>query len=1518
MGGDLALITGVGATDRSDIALTNAGKSFHTVSALAGDLSIQGADAFTIQNTDLTGGLTVGSAASQNGGDLTLQDVQLDGDLNFDATGAAVLSRLDVAGAGGVTGLAGDSLTTTDLRADNAVGLATTSGDLTVTDAIIGAFDFDSAGTLSVTNVATAGSEGDLSTAVGDITIANIVSDTNASFDSTGGALDVDSARTGSTLTLSADGDVTLGTIAAGDDLFATSDTASVLIRDAATEAPADIVVDGVQAADIGFASGPLVGDAADERVIETVAGTMGQTVDPADFTLQLSVVDDATFDAAGSVLLPREAAAEGGLQNDFMGDVAISTTTGNVVIEDANALSFATVTITAGDLSARSNADNAGAGEGISQTAAIAVGGAASFVTGDHGGAAIADEAILADVTLNNAANDFTGAVSVVADNTTLAEASAITVANARLASDLAITNASTTATDGATLTDLHAGGATTINVAGPVDLDRLAVGGVLTAESRLAGMTANDLSVEGATGLTAYTTIIIDDGLLADATVTAGATGALTDVSAQVINVETGGMTISGLSATTTTITSAGAADIEQISIASTTITVTDDTLALSQAEIAGPLTARSGAGAIMLADVNVDGDAIIDGGAVSSDVSGGGETRLRVTGALDLDVAAVDLTDILVAGEATLDATGDVSLDDASFADLTLNSDGAVTMTDASSAVTSLNAGGALDVTNMRIGSLDADAVGTAEFEATQIAGAADILSTEDDVRLGSVDVVGTLAAEAATGAVTTFDGTMTLVEVTVAAPVAVALPEFVVEGPVAAEIGVAAALANSPAPETRVTETLTSVADQTNPAMNGAQTADVTIVASANDRLLSVAGSTTLTASTDLTLDDTDLADATLMAGGAETLTTIAAETLAVTSGGALTVSVLNAGDTTIIAGGPADLSDVATATTTITVTDQNLAARRVETNGPLTIATGAGDIALADLNVTGDAMISGANIGSDASGAGETRVAVGGALDADATGDVALTDLSVTGASAIDAGGAISLDDISLAAASITGGGDVTLTDGQTAAATVYRGAMLSASNLRTASLDADAIGDVALDAMRVDGDASILNTAGDIGLGSIAVTGQLAAESTAGAIQTIDSDFALGSVAITAPTPATVPTFGANTAPAVTATLVGEQTNATLVSVGGDAYFLAAGDIALVDDETGLAGDNDFMGGVTAISGGSVILNDVNDLILGAPTGVAMPSGGSFDVTGVTAPGSLRVEAGGEIVDADAPQATLSIGGDALLMAGGDVLLDNETHVVGGAIAARGQNVTLTETGSILLGPVTASGDLIVEAGANNTAPDGTTGDAEIRQTSAVTVANAAVGGDAAHETSDGAIVVVGTSTFSTGLNPRFALDDQRLTGDRDLVLDNAENNFGGRLNVARIAGRATITENNLRRAQSGVQEIGNFEIGGSIDLTTRDTVVFVGRMTALTDDADPEAPRRPGTVEPLSQGDLSLADADLRLFITSGETLNIETNGGAFGLIVRSMVTMTPCHAVLAQSKWNAVVWGG
>ncbi len=982
VGGDLALITGLGGAERSDVSLTTAGNDLNTVSALADDVSLVSGAGFTFRNSDLTGGLTLSS-----GGDLTIQDVQVDGETAFDAAGATTLNRLNV---NGVTGQSGGGLTAAELIAGGAVELTTTGGNLTVTDAIIGAFDFDSAGALTVTNLSTAGSEGGLSTAVGDIAITNIVSASNASFDSTGGALDIDSARIGSTLTLSASGDVTLGAIATGANLSATSDTASVLIRDGASETPADIVVDGVQGADIGFASGPLIGDLADDRIFETVPGASGQTVDPADFTLQLAIGGDAAFAAAGSILLPREAAEEGGFQNDFMGDVALSATTGNVVIEDANALSFATVTITTGDLTARSNADNIGAGEGISQTAAIAVGGDASFITGDHGDnddAAIADETILADVTLGSQANDFTGAVSVIAANASLADVNSIAVADTSVTGTLTVDTTAAGPAEIASLSDVQSGGATTVTSGGSVDLDRVTVGGALTATGQGAGLTANDIDVTGATTLTAETTLAVDDAILADATITAGASGALSDVSAQVINVQTGGVTISGLTATTTT------------------ITATDGPLTLTQAEIDGPLVASAGE----------------------------------------------------------------------------------------------------------------------------------------------------------------------------------------------------------------------------------------------------------------------------------------------------------------------------------------------------------------------------------------------------------------------------------------------------------------------------------DITIDTTRVDGDAAILSSGGDIGLGSFAVSGQLTAESAAGAIRTIDSNFAMSSASAS----------DAASPPA------GDEANSTLISVGGDAYFLAAGDIALVDDTVGVTGDNDFMGGLTAISGGSVILTDANDLILGAPTGVARPGRGTFRTTGIIAAESLRVEVGGMITDADAPQAFIEIGGDALLRAGGDILLDNETHDIGGAIAARGQNITLTEVGSVNLGRIDASGDLLVEAGANNDAQGGTLLDAAIIQDRAVDVANAVIGESSQVETSRGAIRVEGVSTFTTGLAPGFALDNPQVTGARDLVLDSPANQFGGRLNVARIAGDATITENSQLGATTGDQQIGNFEIGGTTRLTTTDNIVFLGRMSGLADEDTPDGlPTRPNEAEVRNQGNLNIADEDLHLFIATGEALIIDTRG--------------------------------
>ncbi len=599
-------------------------------------------------------------------------------------------------------------------------------------------------------------------------------------------------------------------------------------------------------------------------------------------------------------------------------------------------------------------------------------------------------------------------------------------------------------------------------------------------------------------------------------------------------------------------------------------------------------------------------------------------------------------------------------------------------------------------------------------------------------------------------------------------------------------------------------------------------------------------------------------------------------------------GGVTIAGLSATTTTITSAGAADLSDISAATTTITVAGQDLAARRIEADGALTIATGAGDIALADLNVTGDTTISGVNIGSDASGAEETRVSVGGALDVGATGDVALTDLSVAGETDIAAGGSVTLDDLDLGTTTITADGDIALTNGRTADVSLDGGAVVTGANLRTAMLDVDAAGDVDLDTMQVTGDASILSTGGDVELGSVAVDAGLTAEAAAGAIRTGNSNFTLRAVTVSGATGAAPTTFGGNAVPADADVRIGAGANATLVSVTGDAYFLADGDIALIDDERGTTGDNDFMSGITAISGGAVMINDANDLVLGALAGVATPGGATFDSNGVTAAGSLRVEAGGDVTDALQPKARLNIGGDVLVLAGGDVILDNEIHAIDGAIAATGQDITLTERGTIRLGPITASGDLMVEAGADNATGAGTTGGVNILQDSAVTVADATVGGVADDDVREGGITVGGISTFTTGLNPATDLDSPSLTGRRDLVLNNRANDFGGRLNIARISGDVTITENSLTGATSDVQEIGNFEVGGTARLTTSDSLIFVGRMTSLTDDVVPaEATTRPVSGRARNQGDLDIADEDLRLFITSGESLIIDTTGG-------------------------------
>jgi hypothetical protein len=221
--------------------------------------------------------------------------------------------------------------------------------------------------------------------------------------------------------------------------------------------------------------------------------------------------------------------------------------------------------------------------------------------------------------------------------------------------------------------------------------------------------------------------------------------------------------------------------------------------------------------------------------------------------------------------------------------------------------------------------------------------------------------------------------------------------------------------------------------------------------------------------------------------------------------------------------------------------------------------------------------------------------------------------------------------------------------------------------------------------------------------------------------------------------------------------------------------------------------------------------------------------------------------------------------------------------------------------VTFAETGSILLGPVFARGDLRIEAGANGSAAGGTTGAASIIQTSAVEIANTAVSGANAASANGvrvtrttGAMNVRGDTVLTTGLKPSRAIDAGQARDDRNLVLANNANVFGGDLTVTRITGNATIVEESTAATvgsdgfDQGVLRIRNFEVGGSASLTTTDDVVFVGRMTSLSDSVEnPDRVERPTAEAPRIQSNLNIADDDLRLFVSTGETFTIDTTGG-------------------------------
>ena len=489
VGGALAVVSGAhaGARDAAelgDVALTDGANAFDGVRIVARDAALGDRDGFQIAGGSLSGGLTVGAAAAPQPGDVALSDLDAGGDVTLRVAGSADLARVAVGG-GGARALdvsAAGGVIASDLRVAGGFAVASAGGAVAATRFALGSGAFSAAGALSLTagslGAVTADAGGAL--ALSDLALAEATA-------TAGGALTADAVRAAGPLTLRG-ATVTLGTLASGGALTLEARAGDVALAADRTAAPDDVAVVGPAALTIT----PPAGGAGD-----TTGGAAGVVLGRDPFGARIDAAGAASLTATGAIALPREAVLLGGLHNSFSGPVTAQAG-GSAVLATRDALSIAGAV--AGDLSLMSNADNAGADNGVAQHGALSVGGALVVSTGDHGGAPIAAPSILGDVTLSALDNRFGGPVRVIAADAALTAAAGFDIAATRVGGDLRAQVVAGGAGERLSLADVRAGGAVTLSAPGAVTLSQVVADGALTAHSVSGALDAADVAAGGA----------------------------------------------------------------------------------------------------------------------------------------------------------------------------------------------------------------------------------------------------------------------------------------------------------------------------------------------------------------------------------------------------------------------------------------------------------------------------------------------------------------------------------------------------------------------------------------------------------------------------------------------------------------------------------------------------------------------------------------------------------------------------------------------------------------------------------------------------------------------------------------------------------------------------------------------------------------------------------------------------------------------------------------------------------
>ncbi|MEM7210447.1 MAG: filamentous hemagglutinin N-terminal domain-containing protein, partial [Pseudomonadota bacterium] len=260
------------------------------------------------------------------------------------------------------------------------------------------------------------------------------------------------------------------------------------------------------------------------------------------------------------------------------------------------------------------------------------------------------------------------------------------------------------------------------------------------------------------------------------------------------------------------------------------------------------------------------------------------------------------------------------------------------------------------------------------------------------------------------------------------------------------------------------------------------------------------------------------------------------------------------------------------------------------------------------------------------------------------------------------------------------------------------------------------------------------------------------------------------------------------------------------------VSVTGSTTLTSTGVVTL-------DGDNDFSQTGTDLlhisaSGQSVVVNDVDDVVLGAVTA-----------------GSMTLTAGGTIEDS---ANTISITGatslsaiDSLGTKFFDILLDQPaTHTFGGVVSATGEDIKLETTGGLALGAITTNDDASDDLSSNGLGPAGNNGDF-------IVFANGTISDDGTS-----AISISGETTLNASGNDDVALDNGThtftglfsATGEQVQVLSAA----GQTLSVGAITANGGTNDTTLGEGSAGVVFLteGGEELlltGGDIILSNAD-----------------------------------------------------------------------------------------